>query len=137
MSIFIQVFSGIFILAFLQALLISKKPLIDLDVKIKYYLELFDLGHIDIHKGIGDLSGGQRQRVAIIRSLLKEGKLLLADEPTSALDDENARVVINKIKDETEKQKLVTIIVTHNKDIAAMCDVNLTIKNKKVIEVNK
>ena len=50
----------------------------------------------------GTLSLGQQQRVAIIRSLLQPFQLLLMDEPFSHLDEENSRIALELINQETD-----------------------------------
>lgn len=62
------------------------------------------------------LSGGEKQRIAIIRSLLKESRMILVDEPTGNLDEETSLVVVRFLKELT-KGKLV-IMVTHDTAIA-------------------
>jgi putative ABC transport system ATP-binding protein len=40
--------------------------------------------------------------------------LILADEPTSALDDENAKEVLNLLREQTHTLKAALLIVTHD-----------------------
>ncbi len=68
------------------------------------------------------LSGGQMQRVAIARSVVTSPKLVLADEPTGNLDSKNGNEVINILKNIVKNQKRTVLIVTHDKEIANMCD---------------
>lgn len=70
------------------------------------------------HKIVSDLSGGEKQRIAIIRSILKESKVILADEPTGSLDEENGKIVFELLK-EIAKDRLV-IVVTHDVDFAEL-----------------
>jgi putative ABC transport system ATP-binding protein len=60
------------------------------------------------------LSVGEQQRVAIARALLNNPSLILADEPTSALDDENAKDVLNLLREQTHALKAALLIVTHD-----------------------
>lgn len=54
------------------------------------------------HQLCGTLSLGQQQRVAIIRSLLQPFQLLLMDEPFSHLDEDNSRIALELINQETD-----------------------------------
>lgn len=67
------------------------------------------------------LSGGQQQRVALARALFLNPDVLLLDEPTSALDTKTTELVIKKIKEFKENEKIV-IMVTHNEDVASIAD---------------
>jgi len=67
------------------------------------------------------MSGGQKQRVAIARALVAKPKVILADEPTGALDSTTSREVMTLLR-EINKDGITIIIVTHEHDIAALCD---------------
>ena len=78
------------------------------------------------------LSGGEQQRVAIARAIAKNPKILLCDEPTGALDSDTGKMILKLLNDTCKSRKVTTIIVTHNSDIAKLCDKVIRIKNGKV-----
>ena len=69
-----------------------------------------------------ELSGGELQRVAIARALVGEPKLVLADEPTGNLDQENARQVLQLLREQVKAGGAAGILVTHSEAAAASCD---------------
>jgi ABC-type lipoprotein export system ATPase subunit len=67
------------------------------------------------------LSSGERQRTALARALLNRPQLLLADEPTGNLDEENARIVLQALKEFAETGGGV-LLVTHEQAALEFAD---------------
>ncbi len=55
------------------------------------------------------ISGGQRKRINIALELVREPYILYVDEPTSGLSSVDSEVVINLLKEQTYKGKLVVV----------------------------
>ena len=68
------------------------------------------------------LSGGEQQRVAVARALAMKPRLLLADEPTGNLDRANSEQVFALVRELHLLAGLTSIIVTHDEEMARMCD---------------
>lgn len=68
------------------------------------------------------LSGGEQQRVAIARALAKNPRLLLCDEPTGALDYATGKQILKLLQDQSRKNGMTVIIITHNSALTAMAD---------------
>lgn len=68
------------------------------------------------------LSGGECQRVAIARALALNPQLVLADEPSGSLDVETGNSVMDFFFRTIRQHKMTTVLVTHNPDLAALCD---------------
>jgi energy-coupling factor transport system ATP-binding protein len=66
------------------------------------------------------LSRGERQRLAIACVVAMQPGVIVLDEPTTGLDGNEARMVIDMLKDLQEKGHTI-IIITHNRDIARHC----------------
>ena len=79
------------------------------------------------------LSGGQQQRASIARAVAKKSDMLLADEPTGALDYESGKDVL-KILQKLHKEGRTIVMVTHTKEITAIADRIITMKDGKIIE---
>ena len=80
-----------------------------------------------------ELSGGEQQRVAVARALINSPKIILADEPSGNLDTESAENLHNlffKLRDEFGQ---TFVIVTHNRELAAMADRKLVMQDGKII----
>lgn len=65
------------------------------------------------HK-VGLLSGGQRQAVTLLMATMNKPKLLLLDEHTAALDPKTAAKVLELTDQIVRKNKLTTLMITHN-----------------------
>ena len=78
------------------------------------------------------LSGGEQQRVAIIRALIHQPDLILADEPTGNLDSKNTVIVVKLLAALCRQFQHTTVLVTHNMQIAKLCDRRIIIKDGSV-----
>lgn len=89
----------------------------------------------NLEKPCSNLSGGQQQRVAIARALALDTKIIIADEPTGNLDHGNSENVMS-IFESLKKEDKCIIMVTHDESLNKKADVVLTIKNKKLVELD-
>ncbi len=80
-----------------------------------------------------ELSGGQKQRIAIARALASKPKVLLADEPTGALDSTTSEEVMSLIKKINKEGKTI-LVVTHEHEIANMCNRIVTLKDGVIMK---
>jgi ABC-type multidrug transport system ATPase subunit len=55
------------------------------------------------------ISGGQRKRLNIALELIREPTILFVDEPTSGLSSVDSEIVMNLLKEQTDRGKLVII----------------------------
>ena len=81
-----------------------------------------------------ELSGGEQQRVAMARALMNGPDLLLADEPTGNLDSHTGENVLHNLFDLAQSEQLTMILVTHNEDVARLCQRELVLKDGKLEE---
>ena len=91
------------------------------------------------HHFPSQLSGGEQQRVAIARSLVNDPVVILADEPTGNLDTRTS-VEVMDIFQQLNKRGITVVIVTHEPDIAAYTNRNITFRDGKIqkdIQVEK
>jgi lipoprotein-releasing system ATP-binding protein len=82
-----------------------------------------------------ELSGGEQQRVAIARAVANAPRVLLADEPTGNLDLRTADRVVEALTQLVRASGLAAIIATHNMDLAARMDRQVTLQDGQVVEV--
>ncbi len=81
-----------------------------------------------------DLSGGQKQRVCIARAIVNEPEVLFADEPTGNLDSVTGDKVIKLLFSLNKDKGVTLIIVTHDEDLAKLCDRQIRIVDGKIVE---
>ncbi|MDK2880840.1 MAG: putative tryptophan/tyrosine transport system ATP-binding protein [Clostridia bacterium] len=78
-------------------------------------LALLELGLEDrLKEKVSCLSGGQRQALTLLMATIVKPKLLLLDEHTAALDPATAKKVLQLTDEIVKKEKLCTIMITHN-----------------------
>jgi putative ABC transport system ATP-binding protein len=88
-----------------------------------------------INNKISELSGGQQQRVSIARVLSKKPKIIFADEPTGNLDKETANLVMSVLLEYIKKNNAGLILVTHDTEMASMCDVSYRLEDKRLQKI--
>lgn len=80
------------------------------------------------------MSGGEQQRVAIARALVNTPAILLADEPTGNLDSANAAAVHEILKTLNEEHGQTIVVVTHNKELAALGKKQWVMQDGKLLD---
>jgi putative ABC transport system ATP-binding protein len=84
---------------------------------------------------VTELSGGQQQRVSIARVLTKKPKIIFADEPTGNLDKTTAKEVMDLFFEYIKEFEAGMILVTHDEELAFMCDKVYRLQDKELIRV--
>lgn len=100
--------------------------------KAKELLNYLQLGERLEHKP-SELSGGEKQRVAVARALINDPKIILADEPSGSLDSKNKEDLHKLLFDLRDKFGLTIVIVTHDKELAALSDRKIEMRDGLII----
>lgn len=98
------------------------------NLKAEKLLEYLQLSDRKEHKPSA-LSGGEQQRVAVARALINNPSVVLADEPSGNLDSASSLELHNLFLKLREEFNQTFVIVTHNKDLAAMSDKQVLISD--------
>lgn len=80
-----------------------------------------------------DLSGGQKQRVCIARAIVNSPRIIFADEPTGNLDSATGDKITDLLFNLNKKQGVTLIIVTHDEDLAKLCNRIVRISDGTII----
>ncbi|MEI6589647.1 MAG: ABC transporter ATP-binding protein [Verrucomicrobiota bacterium] len=96
-------------------------------------LESVGLGQ-KTHRLGTQLSGGEQQRVAVARALANQPSIILADEPTGNLDVTNSGIVFDLLTRLAKENGQAVVLVTHNPEIAARCDVRRPMRDGLFVE---
>ena len=84
-----------------------------------------------------NLSGGQKQRLAIARAIVNDPKILFADEPTGNLDTVTGEVIEKLLFNHNKNKGTTLVIVTHDPELAAKCDMQLHIKDGRLEKIEE
>ena len=101
--------------------LIARKGASDARRQASELLSSLGLIHRLEHKP-AELSGGEQQRVAIARAVINRPSVILADEPSGNLDSNTKKDIHQLFFDLRDRFGQTVIIVTHDRDLAAMSD---------------
>lgn len=80
-----------------------------------------------------ELSGGEQQRIATARALVNSPAVLFADEPTGNLDSVTKQEIHKLFFELRDKLGQTIVIVTHDPELASLCDRCLTMKDGRFI----
>lgn len=84
----------------------------------EFFKESLETLHLNLENRlnakVGMLSGGERQALSLLMATFTQPSVLLLDEHTAALDPARAELITNITKQLVEKDKLTTLMITHN-----------------------
>ena len=88
---------------------------------------------------VGTLSGGQRQALALVMATLSKPAILLLDEHVATLDPRTAQIVLDLTEMLVKREKMTTIMVTHNMELALRHGNRLIMmhKGRIVVDMNQ
>jgi putative ABC transport system ATP-binding protein len=98
-------------------------------------LQAVDLGD-KINEKAKNLSGGGKQRLAIARAIVLNPKLIMADEPTGNLDSATGEKIIQLLFGLNKSTGATLIIVTHDRELAARCQMQVELKDGRVVSLS-
>ena len=104
----------------------------EVEARARMLLEDLGVGERMHHKPM-QMSGGEQQRVAIARALMNNPAVLLADEPSGNLDSRNKEELHKLFFMLREKYNQTIVIVTHEMELARMCDRCIEMKDGVIL----
>ncbi len=111
---------------------IAKKNQKDVEEKAKFLMNSMGVFERKNHKP-SELSGGEQQRIAIARAMINDPAVVFADEPTGNLDSKNAQILNEMFLKMNSDFNQSFVLVTHNRELANLADIQLTMKDGNFI----
>lgn len=115
---------------------IAGLPVSQRKARVQAALEAVELAD-KIKNKAKDLSGGQKQRLAVARAIANEPNIIFADEPTGNLDSLTGEKVEDMLFGYNKDKGVTLIIVTHDPELAAKCDMLVSIKDGKIESIKQ
>lgn len=84
-----------------------------------------------------ELSGGEKQRVAVARALVNKPDVVFADEPSGSLDSQNKQELHHLFFDLRDQMGQTFVIVTHDEQLADLCDQKILMQDGRIINEEK
>lgn len=104
----------------------------DAEKEAKQILDYLGLSDRIEHKPDA-LSGGEKQRAAVARALINNPGIIFADEPSGSLDSKNKEELHQLFFDLRKEFNQTFIIVTHDEELAQLCDRIIHMKDGRII----
>lgn len=102
--------------------------------RVKEALRVVELSDKEKQKA-RNLSGGQKQRLAIARAIVNQPRIIFADEPTGNLDTQTGAAIEKLLFGLNKDGGSTLVVVTHDEDLAAKCDMRIYIKDGRVEKI--
>ncbi|WP_059104258.1 sugar ABC transporter ATP-binding protein [Shouchella shacheensis] len=100
--------------------------------KVESFVEKLNVKTDGIYKTVSLLSGGNQQKIVLAKWLLNDTEILILDEPTSGVDIGAKTEIIKIIREIANSGKAVLVISSEMKELLAMSDRLLVMKDGKV-----
>lgn len=113
---------------------ISEEDMLSALEKVNLKNFVLNNGGLDykVEMGGTNLSGGQRQRLLAAKAILKDSYIYILDEAVSNIDDYSKKCVLDAF-DSIKNDKII-IIISHDLESIADCNLIYVIKNGEIIE---
>lgn len=103
-------------------------------VDIRRVIDIFAMSDY-IKLPIKKYSLGMKQRLLIGLYLVSDANYLLMDEITNGLDEQSRGVIFSELQKLRDKGKMIILTSHYKEDIMEYCDVMLSFKDEKLVEV--